>query len=434
MNLHSIYLASKSLRWASSSVILCAGLLSASGCGGSGGDATPTAPPAAPVASVSVTLPASTIEIGSTTTASATVLNASGTPISDKSVVWSSDNTLAATVSSAGVVTGVNNGTANIIATVDGKQGQAAATIVTSSKWKIDATILTNADYGGAAGPIADVAVVKLNDGRYRMWLNLIPGNGGRIVSAISSDGIKFTPESGVRIPQQPDPFSDLRVSHPFVMRLDDGRIRLFGHSTTQGVGAGMWSFTSVDEGVTFTLDPLLFSGADVGMTGLTGSAIIKVKSGGWRMYFSSSDQMTFTRPPIDFIKSSFSTDLVNWKVDPGVRIGAGSTLTGSALHPGAILNDDGSVTLVYTRFFDLFTFASYSATSADGLNFTTESQIGFWRGAPASNATVAPNPAGDPFLMRLPNGDVRMYYNWGDDVVGNIYVAHRRGFSLTNP
>ncbi len=84
-------------------------------------------------------------------------------------------------------------------------------------------------------------------------------------------------------------------------------------------------------------------------------------------------------------------------------------------------MNDDGSVTLVYFRATKAET---YFATSADGLTFTSETATGF----------AQPNAAADPFLMRLPNGDVRMYYNWGDDKTGTVSVAHRRGFSLAGP
>lgn len=409
----------------------------ACGDGGGAGGGRVTAPPAAQtVTTVNVTLSSSTVEIGGTVTASAAVLDQNSSPIAGKTVTWSSDNDAIATVNSSGVVTGVTNGTVNIVGTVEGKQGKAAGTVVTSSKWVLDGVVLNNATYGGASGALADVTVVKLNDGRYRMWLGAIPGTAIGIFSAISADGLRFTPESGIRIPApitMSPGAAPVRLSHPFVMRLDDGRLRLYAHSapTPDGRESGMYSLTSTDEGVTFTPDPgLRFTAADAGVPGkgLVGGGIVKAKTGGYRMYFSASSPDSSAPTPggnfltKDVIKSAFSTDLLTWTVDPGVRIGEGSTLTGNGVHPGAIANDDGSITLVYFRNRNVTT---YFSTSADGLSFTTEASTGF------SQAT---GPASDTFLMRLPNGDVRMFYNWGNDIIGVIYVAHRRGFSLGGP
>lgn len=418
-------------------VVSAAIILGSLACGGGGTEGVTAPPPAVQtITSVTVSLSSSTIEIGSTVTATATVLDQNSSPITGKTVTWTSDNETAATVSQAGVVTGKAAGTVNITATVEGKQGKAAGTVVTSSAWVVDATVLNNATYGGATGALADVAVVKLNDGRFRMWIGAIPGTATGIFSAISTDGVQFTPEAGVRISGnvQVSPTANVRLSHPFVMRLDDGRIRLFANAQSPPGGpAGIYSLTSTDEGVTFTLDAgIRLTVAAAGVAGgddIIGSKIVKMKTGGYRMYFSSSTPTTvgsdgFITLGKAWIGSAFSTDLITWTVDAGRRIGEGSTLTGNAVHPGAIANEDGSVTLVYFRNTNRTTFAS---TSADGLSFTTEATTGF---------TFAPpnTPAADPFLMHLPNGDVRMFYNWGNDNVGVVYVAHRRAFSLTSP
>jgi uncharacterized protein YjdB len=85
------------------------------------------APP--PVASVSVSLAAPTINIGSTTQASAVTRDASGAIVTGRAVSWSSDNTAVATVDNAGVVTGASAGTANITATSEGKTASAPVTV-----------------------------------------------------------------------------------------------------------------------------------------------------------------------------------------------------------------------------------------------------------------------------------------------------------------
>lgn len=69
-----------------------------------------------PVATVQVTLALSTIMVGSTTQASATLKDATGSTLGGRTVTWSSSNQAVATVSSAGIVSGVAAGTAVITA------------------------------------------------------------------------------------------------------------------------------------------------------------------------------------------------------------------------------------------------------------------------------------------------------------------------------
>lgn len=411
--------------------VAIAGLLLACGGGGtdSGGGITTPPPEAKIVTTVTVSLPSSVIELGDAVQATASVLDQNGAALTGKTVTWTSDNDLIATVTSSGSVTAKAVGAFNITGTVEGKSGKASATAVTSSKWVVDATVLTNADYGGAAGSLADVAVVQLTDGRYRMWMGGIPGTQTGIFSAISTDGVHFVPEAGIRVPNPLILSSGVpvRPSHPFVMRLDDGRLRMYVHNAPgPNIPPSVFSLVSADEGVTWTLEAgTRFS--DATTSSINNGGVVKMKSGGWRMYYSTANPTVvsstgFITPGTDSIKSAFSSDLITWTVDSGIRVGGGAALSGSGVHPGAIANDDGSITIIYFRANG--TTGTYTATSTDGLSFTTEKFTGF------SGTTVA----FDPFLMRLSSGDVRMFYNYGDDKGGKILVAHRRGFSIATP
>lgn len=95
-------------------------------CGGGGGDKV-TGP--APVATVTLSAAASTINVGQTTTLTASPKDASGNAVAGKTVVWTSSNTSIATISTAGVVTGVSPGGVVIAATVDTKTAQTSITI-----------------------------------------------------------------------------------------------------------------------------------------------------------------------------------------------------------------------------------------------------------------------------------------------------------------
>jgi uncharacterized protein YjdB len=100
----------------------------ASGVSGSA-DLTVTNPSPAPVASVTVSLSTTSLTPGQTTQASATMRDAGGNTLGGRSVAWSSSNTSIATVNGAGVVTAVAVGSAQIIATSEGVNGNATLTV-----------------------------------------------------------------------------------------------------------------------------------------------------------------------------------------------------------------------------------------------------------------------------------------------------------------
>jgi trimeric autotransporter adhesin len=83
-----------------------------------------------PVGSVAVSPASSTVTTGQTTALSATVRDTNGTVVTDRAVTWSSSDETIATVSSAGVVTGMAPGTATITASSEGKSGSAAVTVL----------------------------------------------------------------------------------------------------------------------------------------------------------------------------------------------------------------------------------------------------------------------------------------------------------------
>jgi uncharacterized protein YjdB len=98
---------------------------------GKSGSATVTvsAVAAIPVASVSVSLASPSLVAGQTTQATATTRDANNAVLTGRAITWSSDNTAVATVSGTGLVTSVADGTAHIIATSEGKSGNATVTV-----------------------------------------------------------------------------------------------------------------------------------------------------------------------------------------------------------------------------------------------------------------------------------------------------------------
>ncbi len=81
------------------------------------------------VASVDVSPPSASVSQGSTVQLTATPKSGTGTPLTGRTITWSSDNTAYATVNGSGLVTGVAVGPANITATCEGKSGSSAITV-----------------------------------------------------------------------------------------------------------------------------------------------------------------------------------------------------------------------------------------------------------------------------------------------------------------
>ncbi|HEX9607681.1 MAG TPA: Ig-like domain-containing protein, partial [Gemmatimonadaceae bacterium] len=73
---------------------------------------TASDPTTIPVASVAVVLASSTLNPGQTTQATVKTLDANGNVLSGRAIAWTTNNSLVATVSSAGVVTAVASGNA----------------------------------------------------------------------------------------------------------------------------------------------------------------------------------------------------------------------------------------------------------------------------------------------------------------------------------
>ena len=87
---------------------------------------TVMAPPAVPVANVSVTLSPSSLVVGQTANATATLRDAGGNDLTGRAVAWSSSNAGVASVNGGGVVTALSAGSTNIVATSEGQNGRAS--------------------------------------------------------------------------------------------------------------------------------------------------------------------------------------------------------------------------------------------------------------------------------------------------------------------
>jgi hypothetical protein len=117
--------------------------------GGTLADTAPVAISAVPVASVTVTPASASLTAGQTVQLAAVTKDSAGNVLTGRTVSWATSNSGVATVSAAGLVTGVVSGSAIVTATSESQSGTAALTVTTA---------VTN------PGTVTDLAVVGVAD------------------------------------------------------------------------------------------------------------------------------------------------------------------------------------------------------------------------------------------------------------------------------
>ena len=140
---------------------------------GQSGTAAITVPAPAPVASVSVNPASASVQVGQTVQLVATPKDASGNPLTGRTVTWGSSNTAVATVTASGLVTGLVVGSATITATSEGQSASSAITVTAPAAGNIYYTATTglDANAGTLTSPFKTIAkgasVLKPGDKLY---------------------------------------------------------------------------------------------------------------------------------------------------------------------------------------------------------------------------------------------------------------------------
>lgn len=284
----------------------------------------------------------------------------------------------------------------------------------------------TVADTGVTLSGSANPSAVVLPDGRVRMYVSF----SGGLSSFISSDGVQFTHEMD-RIEQTAG--LTLATTHHFwVVALPNGTYRMYFAQTGNSNGIG--SALSTD-GLNFTVEPGLrisVAQAEIGPD-LTTGGVIRLPNGTYRMYFSSHDFALvgpLTTPNV--IKVADSPDGLAWTVKPGVRIGEGSpAIPGNAQHPSALVNPDGSVSVFYGRLNNSpsdTTHGLYVTTSTDGLTFTSTMRLINVGEFGQLSAAI------DSAVVRLANGTIVLYHSDRNNTTRVNYVKVKTLTATTSP
>ena len=148
-----------------------------------------------PVASVTVTPATATGVVGGTTTFTATLRDSANNILTGRAIAWTSGNTAFATVSAAGVATGVAAGSASIIATSEGKSGTAALTVINVPVASVTVSPSTATITVGATQQLA--ATTKDSAGTILTGRVVTWGSSNTAVATVTSSGLVTGVASG---------------------------------------------------------------------------------------------------------------------------------------------------------------------------------------------------------------------------------------------
>jgi hypothetical protein len=138
---------------------------------------------------------------------------------------------------------------------------------------------------------------IRLYCHRYTYPLQLGLDAGNHIISARSTDGLTFEPEPGVRIEQSTD-LETFSVYAPEVLRLGDGSFRMYYAGwTSEPVHGRIFSATSPD-GLSWTKDPE--PNVDIGgrwdSEKCSEPCVMRLPDGRYRMFYEASDSTSTWR------------------------------------------------------------------------------------------------------------------------------------------
>ena len=210
--------------------------------------------------------------------------------------------------------------------------------------------------------------IYRLKDGRFRLYYC----SAGGILSAISSDGLNFEKEAGVRI--APSGGQESMVCDATIVELPDGRIRMYykGASGQGGPGQALHKvFSAVSQdGLNFEKEGLRIDSESTGDGGWASvPEAIKLPDGRVRIYYVSND------PEAEGgIMSAVSQDGLSFQKEPGARLKG-------FVDPAVIILPNGKYLLLAVVLPEVaerrgIRVGIYSFISDDGLTFSNQQPV----------------------------------------------------------
>ena len=242
----------------------------------------------ADVASVSVTPPTPSVSVGSQIPLQALAQDFSGKPITGANVFWSVRDPSIATISSAGIVTGMAVGSTEIAASVNGKSGIATITV---EKTPVASVVVTPPQLNVAPGTRTQLTAVTYDaaqnplTGRAITWstsnaaVATVDANGMMTAVAIGSASITATAEgkigvSAITVSQAP--VATVTVS-PSPLSMTVGQVTQLTATLTDNIGnvlnGHVVTWTSSNTGVATVSDQGVVTAVAAGATTITATS-----------------------------------------------------------------------------------------------------------------------------------------------------------------
>jgi hypothetical protein len=272
-----------------------------------------------------------------------------------------------------------------------------------------------------AGAGFVDVSVLRLPDGRYRLYGGGYDTglNSPVIDSYVSDDGVAFQKEPGHRYVAM--------MGRVFVLRTADGSYRLYYPENPMAIndlGAPSIKSALSTDGLTFTTEAgarLTYSGTGYEVNGILDPRIVALRDGSYRMYYRVGGS-----PPV--LLSAVSTDGLTWTRESGVRFDWSEVCPpelGGTHWP--LIDSNGTFHLLVVAVKCTGNYENpkpgiWDATSTTGLSFTLgASQIveGYYRAATYTGDPGDPSLiAQDPAVVLTPSG-LRVYFGlYGNSVL----------------
>ena len=181
-------------------------------------------------------------------------------------------------------------------------RGALAQCLSMQCEWKLDAKAVSDPHF-------CDASVVRLLDGRYRMYGNYDTAR-GLIDSWISQDGIVFEKEAGSRL-------TGFGIIWPSVVILPDGRFRMYYTDQSNPFDSAIKSAISTD-GLNFIVEDgerLTPLGSGYESEGIMRPKVLPLGNSTYRMYYSALSN------DVNRVLSAVSSDGLNWVREQGIRI-----------------------------------------------------------------------------------------------------------------
>ena len=213
-------------------------------CAGSGDK---IAPPV--LTTVTVSLPSTTITVGQTVNAAAIARDQDEQVMNGAEVTWSSSATAVASVAANGVVTGVSEGTAEIIARAGGKEGRAAITVGPAPVFSVTLSATSLSIFRGATRQLSATTKDAQGNtlaGRPIAWSSsnaaqaTVSGSGLVTAVAIGQATITATSEgksSSVAVDIVVQPAAGVDSNSSYMIAQQNARASLIDWTSTQDVG-----------------------------------------------------------------------------------------------------------------------------------------------------------------------------------------------------